>query len=133
MSKQVEKVAEQYLLALKASEEAEAILAEAKSLLTEVCAKNGVSEVVVGDKQVKVISAVRRNFDVLKLKGLVTSNVFRKVTKATVDTKAFDSAREQGLITAKQEQAVVEATHYSQVRVGLALAGEASVKKRKTA
>jgi hypothetical protein len=133
MSKQVEKVAEQYLLALKASEEAEAVLAEAKALLTEVCAKSGVTDVVVGDKQVKVIQSVRRNFDVLKLKELVTANLFRKVTKATVDTKAFDSAREQGLISAKQEQAVVEATHYTQVRVGLALAGQASVSKRKSA
>jgi len=123
---QLESAGVVYIAALVAQERAENTLADARALLCEIATDNGTDEVFVGDKKIKIIESVRRNFLIEKLRKLVTPKTFDKVTKAVIDTKSFDEAVKQGLITAKQEQGCVEPTFYTQVRVTLALGKSAT-------
>ena len=107
----------QYVAALEALSSAEKAVAVAKELLTEAVAEAGVNEVTVDGKKVALITAVRRNFLVEKLKGLVTATTFEAVTKTAVEPKAFDKAKKAGDISAEIEEAVVNPTAYTRIVV----------------
>ena len=117
MTKALSTAGKQYVAALEALSSAEKAVAVAKELLTEAVAEAGVSEVTVDGKKVALITAVRRNFLVEKLKGLVTATTFEAVTKTAVEPKAFDKAKKAGDISAEIEEAVVNPTAYTRIVV----------------
>jgi hypothetical protein len=126
MTKALSTAGKQYVAALEALASAEKAVAVAKELLTEAVAEAGVNEVTVDGKKVALITAVRRNFLVEKLKGLVTATTFEAVTKTAVEPKAFDKALKAGDISADIEEAVVNPTPYTRIVV-TDVAEEASV------
>ena len=83
---------EQYLKALTLQEQAEQMLAEVKETMLAVFQAEGITETEVNELVVKVSPSSRRNFDIEKLREKLTPALFRKVTKPTVDTRAWDSA-----------------------------------------
>ena len=117
MTKALSTAGKQYVAALEALSSAEKAVAVAKELLTEAVAEAGVNEVTVDGKKVALITAVRRNFLVEKLKGLVTATTFEAVTKTAVEPKAFDKATKEGDISAEIEEAVVNPTAYTRIVV----------------
>jgi hypothetical protein len=117
MTKALSTAGKQYVAALEALSSAEKAVAVAKELLTEAVAEAGVSEVTIDGKKVAIITAVRRNFLVEKLKGLVNANTFEAVTKTAVEPKAFDKAMKAGDISAEIEEAVVNPTAYTRIVV----------------
>ena len=117
MTKALSTAGKQYVAALEALSSAEKAVAVAKELLTEAGAEAGVSEVTIDGKKVAIITAVRRNFLVEKLKGLVNANTFEAVTKTAVEPKAFDKAMKAGDISAEIEEAVVNPTAYTRIVV----------------
>ena len=117
MTKALSTAGTQYVAALEALSSAEKAVAVAKELLTEAVAEAGVNEVTVDGKKVALITAVRRNFLVEKLKGLVTATTFEAVTKTAVEPKAFDKAKKAGDISAEIEEAVVNPTAYTRIVV----------------
>ncbi|CAB4155961.1 hypothetical protein UFOVP658_36 [uncultured Caudovirales phage] len=117
MTKALSTAGKQYVAALEALSSAEKAVAVAKELLTEAVAEAGVSEVTIDGKKVAIITAVRRNFLVEKLKGLVTATTFEAVTKTAVEPKAFDKAKKAGDISAEIEEAVVNPTAYTRIVV----------------
>ena len=117
MTKALSTAGKQYVAALEALSSAEKAVAVAKELLTEAVAEAGVNEVTVDGKKVALITAVRRNFLVEKLKGLVTATTFEAVTKTAVEPKAFDQAKKAGDISAEIEEAVVNPTAYTRIVV----------------
>jgi hypothetical protein len=117
MTKALSTAGKQYVAALEALSSAEKAVAVAKELLTEAVAEAGVSEVTIDGKKVAIITAVRRNFLVEKLKGLVNANTFEAVTKTAVEPKAFDKAKKAGDISAEIEEAVVNPTAYTRIVV----------------
>jgi hypothetical protein len=66
---------------------------------------------------VKLSPAERRSWNLEKLREAVSPAVFRKVTKPTVDTKAWDSSVERGEISAKVIRTCVEISHSVRVLV----------------
>jgi hypothetical protein len=117
MTKALSTAGKQYVAALEALSSAEKAVAVAKELLTEAVAEAGVNEVTIDGKKVALITAVRRNFLVEKLKGLVTATTFEAVTKTAVEPKAFDKAMKAGDISAEIEEAVVNPTAYTRIVV----------------
>lgn len=117
MTKALSTAGKQYVAALEALSSAEKAVAVAKELLTEAVAEAGINEVTVDGKKVALIMAVRRNFLVEKLKGLVTATTFEAVTKTAVEPKAFDKAKKAGDISAEIEEAVVNPTAYTRIVV----------------
>jgi len=115
MSKQLSAVARQYLSAVEALASAERAVAVAKELLSEAYAEAGVNSFEANDKCVQLVEAVRRNFDVSILEGLVNAKVFNTVTKTAVEPKAFDKAREAGDISDEVETACVKPTAYTRI------------------
>jgi len=113
-----------YLEARKALEVAEKAKAQAEAILKETLAKAGTSFSIVEGVKVSIVDGERPNYDAEALRDLVSPNLFRKVTKATVDTKKFRSAVELGSIAPDVAQAVTYVTPYQQVRV-TEVAGEA--------
>lgn len=106
-----------YLEARKALEVAEKAKAQAEAILKQVLATNGVDFSVVDGTKVAVVQGERPNYDAEALRDLVSPNVFRMVTKATVDAKKFRSAIELGKVKSDVAEAVTSVTHYEQVRV----------------
>jgi hypothetical protein len=117
MTKALSTAGKQYVAALEALSSAEKAVAVAKELLTVAVAEAGVSEVTIDGKKVAIITAVRRNFLVEKLKGLVNANTFEAVTKTAVEPKAFDKAMKAGDISAEIQEAVVNPTAYTRIVV----------------
>ena len=106
---------EQYLKALTLQEQAEQMLAEVKETMLAVF--QGITETEVNELVVKVSPSSRRNFDIEKLREKLTPALFRKVTKPTVDTRAWDSAQDKGEITKKVIATCVEVTSFFRVTV----------------
>ena len=117
MSKALSTAGKQYVAALEALASAEKAVAVAKELFTEAVAEAGVNEVSVDGKKISLISAVRRNFIVEKLKELVNAKTYELVTKTAVEPKAFDKARKAGEISADVESACVTPTPYTRIVV----------------
>lgn len=127
MSKALSTAGQQYLAALEAQAAAEKAVAVAKELLAEAVADAGVNEVSVNGKKIMLVTAVRRNFLVDKLKELVSAKTYETVTKTAVEPKAFDKALKAGEITADIEEAVVNPTPYTRIVVSDEKASEESV------
>lgn len=108
---------EQYLKALTLQEQAEQMLAEVKETMLAVFQAEGITETEVNELVVKVSPSSRRNFDIEKLREKLTPALFRKVTKPTVDTRAWDSAQDKGEITKKVISTCVEVTSFFRVTV----------------
>lgn len=106
-----------YLEARKALEVAEKAKAQAEAILKQILATNGVDFSVVDGTKVAVVKGERPNYDAEALRDLVSPNVFRMVTKATVDAKKFRSAIELGKVKSDVAEAVTSVTHYEQIRV----------------
>ena len=117
MSKALSTAGQQYLAALEAQAAAEKAVAVAKELFAEAVAEAGVNEVAVNGKKISLISAVRRNFLVDKLKEMVNAKTYEAVTKTAVEPKAFDKARKAGEISADIEEACVTPTSYTRIVV----------------
>ncbi len=127
MSKALSTAGKQYVAALEALASAEKAVAVAKELFTEAVAEAGVNEVSVDGKKISLISAVRRNFIVEKLKELVNAKTYETVTKTAVEPKAFDKARKAGEISAEVEEACVTPTSYTRIVVADEKASEEAV------
>lgn len=127
MSKALSTAGKQYVAALEALASAEKAVAVAKELFAEAVAEAGVNEVSVDGKKISMISAVRRNFLVEKLKELVNAKVYETVTKTAVEPKAFDKARKAGEISAEVEEACVTPTSYTRIVVADEKASEEAV------
>lgn len=127
VSKALSTAGQQYLAALEAQAAAEKAVAVAKELLTEAVAEAGVNEVAVNGKKIMLVTAVRRNFLVDKLKELVSAKTYEAVTKTAVEPKAFDKALKAGEITADIEEAVVNPTPYTRIVVSDEKAKEEAV------
>jgi hypothetical protein len=127
MSKALSTAGKQYVAALEALASAEKAVAVAKELFAEAVAEAGVNEVSVDGKKISMISAVRRNFIVEKLKELVNAKVYETVTKTAVEPKAFDKARKAGEISAEVEEACVTPTSYTRIVVADEKASEEAV------
>jgi hypothetical protein len=108
---------ENYLKALTLQEQAEQMLAEVKETMLAVYQAEGISETEVNDLVVKVSASSRRTFDIEKLREKLSPALFRKVTKPTVDTRAWDSAQDKGEITKKVISTCVEVTSFFRVTV----------------
>ena len=106
-----------YLKALTLQEQAEQVLAETKETMLAVFQAEGISEAEVNELVVKVSPSSRRTFDVETLREKLTPALFRKVTKPTVDTRAWDSAQDKGEISKKIIATCVEVTNYFRVTV----------------
>jgi len=127
MSKQLSTAGRQYVQAIAVLKSAEQAVAVAKELLIQASAECGETTVEADGKVVSLVDAVRRNFDVATLEGLVNAKVFAEVTKTVVEPKVFDEAREAGRIDASVEEACVRPTPYIRVDVRDAVAVSTSV------
>lgn len=124
---QVTQATENYLKALTIQEQAEQALAETKEMLILVFQSAGVNEAQANEIVVKVSASTRRNFDIEKLREKLTPALFRKVTKPTVDTRAFDSAVDKGEIAKKIITTCIEVTNFFRVTVKSAKGSEKPV------
>jgi hypothetical protein len=109
--------AKQYLAALQAQEAATNAVATAKALLCEALEYAGDIAVEVDGQKVMMVEAIRRTFDAQALAGLVDEATFALVTKATVDSKAWDKARKQRLVSDEVEATIIKETPYIAIRV----------------
>lgn len=112
-----EKAAKQYLAALQAQKAAEDAVSMAKQLLCEALDDAGQTVVEVGGQSVQMVEAVRRTFDADLLKTLVDDSTFVMVTKASVDSKKWDKARKQRLVSDEVEATIIKETPYIAIRV----------------
>lgn len=117
MDKQVSEAVKGYLDALTLKERAEQAHDEARQILLDTLAENGIDEVALDEVTVKVSPAERRSWDLEKLRKHITPALFRKVTKPAIDTKAWDSSVDKGEIPAKVIRACVEITNSVRVLV----------------
>ncbi len=125
-----EKAAKQYLAALQAQKAAEDAVSMAKQLLCEALDDAGQTVVEVGGQSVQMVEAVRRTFDADLLKTLVDDSTFVMVTKASVDSKKWDKARKQRLVSDEVEATIIKETPYIAIRVAdIADAGENATDK----
>lgn len=116
-SKTSERAVKAYLDALTAKERAEQVVTEAKETLIKAFASDGITEFVCDEVTVSASPRERRSWDLAKLRTLISPAQFRKVTKPSVDTGAWDSVVGKGEISAKVIKAVVEVTEYVAVLV----------------
>jgi hypothetical protein len=128
----VEQATQAFLDALTAKELAEQAYDEAKALVIEKYAEAGISESELAELRVLVVPSQTRSWDTDKLKKLVTPAQFRRLTKAKVDTKAWDSALEKGEIPNRVIKAVVSFTDSVRVLVRPAKGAEKPVRVSKT-
>jgi hypothetical protein len=117
VDKQVKEAVKTYLDALTVKERAEEAHDEARQVMLDILASHGLDEVALDEVTVKVSPAERRSWNLEKLREAVSPALFRKVTKPTVDTKAWDSSVERGEISAKVIRTCVEISHSVRVLV----------------
>lgn len=91
--------AEAMIQAQEAYDQAKKALEQAKVVVKEAFAKKGIDTEIVGDKKVTIIERPSPKYDAEKLSSLVSSKIYKQVTKPAVDTKKFQSAIDLGLIT----------------------------------
>lgn len=132
---EITKAVEAFLHATTAKEQAEQAHELARATLVDLFALNGINEITHEELTVSVTPSERRSWDLTKLRKFVTPALFRKVTKPSVDTKAWDSAVEKGEIPNKVIKVVVETTNYVRVLVKPAKGAQkpASVKAKEIA
>ena len=106
-----------YLKARRIFEEAEKAKKQAEAELKLAFASEGIDFTVVDGQMVKVVVGERTNYDADTLRDLISAPLFKKVTKASVDGKMFQSAVDMGTIKPEVVEAVTSVTEYTQVRV----------------
>lgn len=106
-----------YLKARRLFEEAEKAKKQAEAELKLAFASEGIDFTVVDGQMVKVVVGERTNYDADTLRDLISAPLFKKVTKASVDGKMFQSAVDMGTIKPEVVEAVTSVTEYTQVRV----------------
>lgn len=106
-----------FIQAKEALEQAEKAKAQAEAILKEAYAKSGISFEVVDGVKVAVVEATRESFDAEALADMVSSPVYKMVTKPTVDAKKFRSAVDLGKIKPEVAEAVTKQTPYVSVRI----------------
>lgn len=106
-----------YLKAREAFEQAEKAKKQAEAELKLAFASEGIDFTVVDGQMVKVVEGERTNYDAETLRDLISAPLYKKVTKATVDGKKFQSAIDMGSIKPEVVDAITSVTPYTQVRV----------------
>jgi hypothetical protein len=106
-----------YLKAREAFEQAEKAKKQAEAELKLAFATEGIDFTVVDGQMVKVVEGERTNYDAETLRDLISAPLYKKVTKATVDGKKFQSAIDMGSIKPEVVDAITSVTPYTQVRV----------------
>ena len=106
-----------FIQAKEALEQAEKAKAQAESILKEAYAKAGVDFEIVDGVKVAIIEAVRESYDAETLAEMVSSALYKLVTKPSVDTKKFRSAVDLGKIKPEVAEAVTKQTPYTSVRI----------------
>lgn len=106
-----------YLMALNAQKTAEKMVEQAKEELQRAFATEGVNNAIVDGQKVSSVEAIRRNFHPDVLEALVSTDIFREVTKIAVEPKAFDNAIKKGMIDSAIEEKVVTPTPYTRIVV----------------
>ena len=106
-----------YLAAKQAAEEADKAKKIAETQMKAAFAEAGITYNVVDGQKVSVNSKGRRNVDVATLAQMIGKSLLAKVTKPTIDAKAFDAAVTIGKITPEVAEAVTKITEYDEVRV----------------
>lgn len=106
-----------YLKAKALFEEAEKAKKQAEAEMKLAFASEGIEFTVVDGQMVKIVNGERTNYDAEALRDLISAPLFKKVTKATVDGKMFQSAVDMGTIKPEVVEAVASITPYTQVRV----------------
>lgn len=86
-------------------------------ILKDMMHESGVTSVTVDDVTIELATPARRSFDAQMLKDLVSSAVFNKVTKPSVDTQLMDAAIKMGTIKQEVVDKVTKKTEYRQIRV----------------
>jgi hypothetical protein len=117
-------IVDAYASAYEARKRAEAVEAQAKAMLTDYYAQQGITRATTsnGSTVVCVEQVSKREFDTEALRGKVSDKVFTAVTKTAVDTKSFDKAVGNGDISNDTVTAVVSIKPYTRVTVGEAVA-----------
>jgi hypothetical protein len=110
-------VAKQYLMALRAEKEAKKAVATAKDLLIQVYGQNNLAEAFIDGKKVQTVFKKRRNYKVSILEKLVTADLFRRVTKTSVDTDKWDEVLASGEVTKELEAQFTSYTDYTAIEV----------------
>jgi hypothetical protein len=110
-------VAKQYLMALRAEKEAKKEVATAKDLLIQVYGQNNIAEAFIDGKKVQTVFKKRRNYKVSILEKLVTADLFRRITKTSVDTDKWDEVLASGEVTKELEAQFTSYTDYTAIEV----------------
>jgi hypothetical protein len=110
-------VAKQYLMALRAEKEAKKAVATAKDLLIQVYGQNNIAEAFIDGKKVQTVFKKRRNYKVSILEKLVTADLFRRITKTSVDTDKWDEVLASGEVTKELEAQFTSYTDYTAIEV----------------
>lgn len=110
-------VAKQYLMALRAEKEAKKAVATAKDLLIQVYGQNNIAEAFIDGKKVQTVFKKRRNYKVSILEKLVSADLFRRITKTSVDTDKWDEVLASGEVTKELEAEFTTYTEYTAIEV----------------
>ena len=105
---------------IKLKEELDAIKSKFESLdsvLKDMMHESGVTSVTLDEVTIELATPARRSFDAQVLKDLVSSAVFNKVTKPTVDTQLMDAAIKMGTIKPEVVDQVTKKTESKQIRI----------------
>ena len=110
-------VAKQYLMALRAEKEAKKAVETAKDLLIQVYGQNKIAEAFIDGKKVQTVFKKRRNYKVSLLEKLVSADLFRRITKTSVDTTKWDEVLANGEVTKELEAQFTSYTDYTAIEV----------------
>lgn len=110
-------VAKQYLMALRAEKEAKKAVETAKDLLIQVYGQNKIAEAFIDGKKVQTVFKKRRNYKVSLLEKLVSADLFRRITKTSVDTAKWDEVLANGEVTKELEAQFTSYTDYTAIEV----------------
>lgn len=110
-------IAKRWMNAKKKLEEVEKTFKELDESLKKLMQECKLKSIKVGTETIEISTPSRRSFDAEMLKTLVSSAVFSKITKPTVDTQLMDAAIKLGTIKPEVADQVTKHTNYTQLRV----------------
>lgn len=90
--------ATEYLAAIKAEKEIKERKAQAAEALRIAYARRGVHTVLTGGHKVTVVPVTKTSVDVDTLFDVVDERTFQRVTKVTIDLRAWHKAVDLGLV-----------------------------------
>lgn len=117
MSKNVARIAQEFLEVREQLAELERVKSQIEAELKEYFASSGADSYVSGTTRISLVEGERPKYDAHTLQRIVSPALFKKLIKNEVDGKKFKSALELGLITEETAEAVTTITPYSQLRV----------------